>query len=134
MATGADRAERIRVELRARPAGEPLWDALTHAFVSALADERAALEPAAVLRARLALSHAQLAAEQLRFEARLAATLASEIARRTGTEPERDLYPRLAATLAITTARLTFEHWVVPCDTPVLDAVREALGRVRVDP
>ncbi|KNB54375.1 TetR/AcrR family transcriptional regulator [Streptomyces caatingaensis] len=133
MASGADRAERVREELAARPPEEPLWDALTHAFAAALAEP--SFDPATVLRARLALTHSQLAAEQVRFEARMAAILATEIARRTGTDAERDLYPRLAATLAFTTCRLTFEHWVRGGgDTPAADAVRRAMRRVRVDP
>ncbi|GAA2910349.1 TetR family transcriptional regulator [Streptomyces thioluteus] len=133
MASGADRAERIREVLAARPAGEPLWDALTHAFVAEL--DEPSFEPTTILRARLALAHSQLAAEQVRFEAAMAAILATEIARRTGTDAERDLYPRLAATLAFTTCRVTFEHWVRGGgDTPVADAVRRAMRSVRVDP
>lgn len=134
MATGADRAERVRVALRARPPGEPLWDALTHALTSALG-ESPAVEPGIVLRARLTLAHSQLAAEQMRFETTMAAALAAEIARRTGTDAERDLYPRLAATLALTTTRLAFEHWVTSgSDASALDSVRQALRRVRIDP
>lgn len=133
MATGADRAERMCAALQARPPEEPLWEALTHAFVTTMEDETPTIDPATILRARLALTHAQLAAEQLRFEAELAATLATEIARRTGTDAGRDLYPRLTATLALTTARLAFEHWVAcESDTPVVDAIRQALERVDV--
>ncbi|EME97721.1 TetR family transcriptional regulator [Streptomyces mobaraensis NBRC 13819 = DSM 40847] len=133
MASGTERAERVRAALAARPPEEPLWDALTHAFATAL--EHSAVDPSTLLRARLALTHAQLAAEQVRFEAGMAATLAAEIARRTGTDPERDLYPLLAATVALTTTRLTFEHWVrTGSRTPVAEAVRRELRRVRVDP
>ncbi|WP_171163190.1 TetR/AcrR family transcriptional regulator [Streptomyces sp. I05A-00742] len=134
MASGTERAERVREELAARPPGEPLWDALVHAFVTAL-EETPSVDPGTLLRARLALTHSQLAAEQMRFEASMAATLATEIARRTGTDPEHDLYPRLAATIAFTTTRLTFEHWVRSGSrTPVAEAVRRELERVRVDP
>ncbi|MGK5638406.1 TetR/AcrR family transcriptional regulator [Streptomyces sp. URMC 126] len=134
MASGTERAERVREALAARPPEEPLWDALTHAFATAL-EELSAVDPGTILRARLALTHSQLAAEQVRFEAGMAATLATEIARRTGTDPERDLYPLLAATIAFTTTRLTFEHWVrTGSRTPVAEAVRRELERVRVDP
>ncbi|MEU6667896.1 TetR family transcriptional regulator [Streptomyces sp. NPDC046727] len=134
LATGADRAERVRVALRARPSEEPLWDALSQALTSAL-EESPAVEPGIVLRARLTLAHSQLAAEQMRFETTMAAVLAAEIARRTGTDAEHDLYPRLAATLALTTTRLAFEHWVAGgSDASALDAVRQALRRVRIDP
>ncbi|UBI41185.1 hypothetical protein K7I03_19900 [Streptomyces mobaraensis] len=134
MASGTERAERIRAALAARPPEEPLWDALTHAFATVL-DELSAVDPGTLLRARLALAHAQLAAEQVRFEAGMAATLATEIARRTGTDPDRDLYPLLAATVALTTTRLTFEHWVrTGSRTPVAEAVRRELERVRVEP
>ncbi|MFI0739811.1 TetR/AcrR family transcriptional regulator [Streptomyces sp. NPDC021100] len=134
MASGTERAERIRAALAARPPEEPLWDALTHAFATVL-EELSAVDPGTLLRARLALAHAQLAAEQVRFEADMAATLATEIARRTGTDPEHDLYPLLAATVALTTTRLTFEHWVrTGSRTPVAEAVRRELERVRVEP
>ncbi|MER6386459.1 TetR family transcriptional regulator [Streptomyces sp. NPDC001250] len=133
LATQAERAERIVEALRARPEQEPLWDALTGAFIDTFRD--GGPDPSALQRIRLAMDHTQLAAAQLRFEAEAAETLAAEIAHRTGTDPERDLYPRLAATLAITTSRLAFEHWVASVSTvPALDAVRQALDRVRVMP
>ncbi|KUN03500.1 hypothetical protein AQI95_23705 [Streptomyces yokosukanensis] len=133
LATHAERAERIVEALRARPEQEPLWDALTHAFLDSFRADGP--DPSALQRIRLAMDHTQLAAAQLRFEAEAAATLGAEIARRTGTDAERDLYPRLAATLAITTSRLAFEHWVASASaTPALEAVQQALDRVRVMP
>ncbi|MBH1935439.1 TetR family transcriptional regulator [Streptomyces sp. AV19] len=135
MAPGVDRTERIREALRARPAGEPLWDALSEAVFEVLDAEASDREMTSFLRARLALAHSELAAQQVRFEAGLVTTLAAEIALRTGTDPGRDLYPRLAATLAVTTIRLTYEHWVSgDSDAPIAPAVRRALGRVRVEP
>jgi AcrR family transcriptional regulator len=111
VAEGTDRAARMRDALRARPDGEPLWTALRHVLTEPLTSEG---EPdrAWVAKARLIKATPALRAEQLRSDALVQAMWAEEIARRTGTDPQRDLYPRLAAAALISTVRAALDHWL----------------------
>jgi len=122
VAEGTDRAARMRDALRARPAGEPLWTALRHVLTEPLAGLG---EPdrAWVTKARLIKATPALRVEQQRSDALVQAMLAEEIARRTGTDPERDLYPRLAAAGLISAVRAALDYWLDADPTIPLDAV-----------
>src|SRR6266536_1037641 len=59
------------------------------------------------------------------------AMLAAEIARRTGTNPQRDLYPRLAAAALISAVRAALDHWLdADPATPLHAVVSQALGQL----
>jgi AcrR family transcriptional regulator len=90
--------ERTRQSLaafRARPADEPLWSAITHAMLEPLEAEGAAEvrpSPDELVVLRQLLSARDLRAALTKD---LFADWIEAIARRTGTDPVRDMYPRL---------------------------------------
>ena len=130
VAEGTDRATQLRDALRARPAGEPLWTALGHALTASFASLG---EPdrAWVTKARLIKATPALRVEQQRSDALVQAMLATEIARRTGTNPQRDLYPRLAAAALISAVRAALDHWLdTDPTTPLHTVVSQALQQL----
>lgn len=130
VAEGTDRATRMRDAMRARPEGEPLWTALRHVLTESLTSEG---EPdrAWVNKARLVKATPALRVEQLRSDALVQAMWAEEIARRTGTDPQRDLYPRLAAAALISTVRAALDYWLdADPATPLHAVVSQALGQL----
>jgi AcrR family transcriptional regulator len=130
VAEGTDRATRMRDALRARPEGEPLWTALRHALTESLAGLG---EPdrAWVTKARLIKATPALRVEQQRSDALVQGMLAEEIAHRTGTDPQRDLYPRLAAAALISAVRAALDHWLdAEPATPLHAVFSQALGQL----
>jgi AcrR family transcriptional regulator len=107
LSVGEDRGARMVAALGARPAGESLWQALGHAMSEQFAGAGAV--PRAV--ARSIKFPPELAAAQRRLHASIEAALAVAIADRTGTDAERDLYPRLAAGVAVSATQTAFDHW-----------------------
>src|SRR5688500_4052796 len=81
---GLDRAARVRDAMAARPADEPLWEALTNALVEMVVAEERELGQAAVVHAKLVTAHPALAARQLLFDREAIAATAAAIAWRTG--------------------------------------------------
>ena len=140
-----DRMRRVADGLRARPADEPLWDA-----VAAAVQEQFAAAPQtagdgadggdagdggdARRRAdgvRLMLTEPALAGELGKAHAAAEAELAAAIAERTGTDPGRDLYPGLAAAVLGAAIGAAVAHSLrgdrpVPAGT----VLREALDRL----
>jgi AcrR family transcriptional regulator len=98
-----DRSLKTAQDLRDRPADEPLWEALLHAVL-------AQLEPGPevtgqprpdrekwVAGLKLMVQEPSLQAEMLRAGAIAEAEVAAAVAERTGTNVDRDMYPRLVA-------------------------------------
>jgi AcrR family transcriptional regulator len=127
VALGADRADRIEVAFRARPASEPLW--------RALADALAEGYTGAFEVPRQATAHVggtpELVALQLRLQQIIEVRLAEAIADRIGLNADRDLYPRLVAATAVAVTRTTFDYWrrQVP-ESPFPVVLRAALAQV----
>ena len=96
----AERVRRSIVVLRGRPAGEPLWTAITHAVLEPLAadfgdvygDENRAPSRQELVEVRKLVMHPQV---RNSVPHNLFGELLQVIAERTGTDPDRDLYPRL---------------------------------------
>lgn len=119
---GVDRAARVRAALQARPADEPLWQALSHAVTERYPDDR--LDPAWVAKARLVKATPALTAERLRSEATVERELAGAIAERTGTDIDRDLYQRLVAAAIVSATHVALDHWL---DTAGTGSLRSTL-------
>ncbi|MEV6343635.1 TetR family transcriptional regulator [Actinoplanes sp. NPDC051851] len=111
-----DRCLGVADALRERPAGEPLWDALTHAVLAQfVAGPEVTAHPvpdreewAAGLRLMLdvpavqaAVLHAAAAAERV---------IAGAVAERTGTDPN-DLYPKLVAATLLAVTNVASHHF-----------------------
>ena len=139
VAEGAGRAQVLRDALAARAGDEPLWDAVRaavgHLFGSAPEPDRDW-----VARAQLIKATPVLRVEQQRSDLLVQGLLAAEIARRTGCDADRDLYPPLVAGALIGAIRVAIEHWLTtPGPRPatlaatVMDAV-ELLARGLPEP
>lgn len=131
VAGGRDRPEVLHEALRSRPDAEPVWAAL-RAAVRQQFTAVATHDPAWLARAQLIKASLALQAEQQRSDLAVVAMLAEEIARRTGTDPERDLYPRLTAAAVMAAVRAALDHWLAAHSeqgrrVPVTVAVDEAL-------
>ncbi len=112
--------------VRARPAGEPPWQALMHAaeeFYRTLGD----LDPQWAAQVRLVRSQPALAAEQVKTYAALERELGAEVARRRPDEPA--LRTRLMAATFLASLRVAVAVWTDESAGAQLgDLVRESLA------
>ncbi|MDT7728963.1 MAG: hypothetical protein QOI21_5539 [Actinomycetota bacterium] len=110
-AIGVDRQTRIRETLLARPASEPLWDAVTNAVLEQYTGYG---EPDRdfVTRVRLVIGNSSLRGEFLKAHGKVESVLAEGIAQRLGVDPERDLYPKLMAATVSGAVRIALGHWL----------------------
>lgn len=108
----ADMGTGIRAELAARPAGEPPSVALLHAVRVPLAVCSGHSESDRALRVvQLILRTPALLARFLERQAQWRDDLAEELARRPWPEAESDLYPRLAAGMALNAFDAVLHRW-----------------------
>ncbi|MEO3867497.1 TetR family transcriptional regulator [Nonomuraea sp. B12E4] len=137
MAAGhTDRFGRAVAALRARPAEEPLWEALTQAMVEPWEGHSGRLgttpDPELLASVRLLADEPAVRAVSMRAVSAADSELAAAIAERTGTDAARDLYPRLVAVTATAAVQTAVVHWLhsdppVPL-VPLLRAVLRALA------
>jgi AcrR family transcriptional regulator len=126
-----DRARRTADLLRARPASEPLWESITHAVVAQAGDERASPEPEWTAGVRLMLTEPELQGEFLKAGAAADRECAVAIAERTGTDPGRDLYPRLLAAAIGAAIQVANEQWLrADPPVPLAPLLRDALNQM----
>jgi AcrR family transcriptional regulator len=128
------RAVRIGDELRARPADEPLWDAIGNAVAAQYTADTA--EPDAVRRWRNSLwelfAHPAVQGEILKADAAAQEELAKAVADRIGTDVDGDLYPRLLAAVVAAGTGAAVGHWLrTDPDGPVVPVLRDTLDRIR---
>jgi AcrR family transcriptional regulator len=92
-----ERMERSLEVFRERPVDEPLWSAIAESVIEPLAAEGVA--EVAPTRKQLAVVRTVVHAPELRVAMfrSVFADWVEAIAERTGTDPERDMYPRMAA-------------------------------------
>ncbi|QTT73567.1 TetR family transcriptional regulator [Streptomyces mobaraensis NBRC 13819 = DSM 40847] len=106
----ADMGTGIHAELTARPADEPPSTALRHAVwvpVAACAGH----SERALRVVQLILRTPALLARFLERQAEWREHLAAELGRRHGLDPESDLYPRMAAGMALTAFDAVLRRW-----------------------
>ncbi len=125
-----DRTRQSLEAFRERPADEPLWTAITEAMLQPLEAEGAAdIRPT---RGELAVIREMLSARDLR--AALTKDLMTDwidaIAERTGTDPARDMYPRLVTAVVRAVGETAMEAYAY-ADPPV--AYTELLRRGLAD-
>lgn len=131
-----DRMVRIADDLRARPADEPFWEAVTEVVVehftppSAAADHPAR-SPGGVAGMRLLLDEPALRGELAKANASAQAALADAIAQRTGTDAGRDLYPNATAAVIGAATATAVEH-ALRSDppTPLEPTLRDVLAQI----
>jgi AcrR family transcriptional regulator len=126
-----DRVRRIADLLRARPVGEPLWESITCAVVAQADGERASPQPEWIAGVRLMLSEPELQGEFLRAGAAAERECAIVIAERTGSDADRDLYPRLVAAAIGAAIRVANEQWLrAEPPVPLAPLLRDALTQI----
>ena len=107
----ADGMRLIADMLRSRPAGEPLWDSVGYAlrFLGSMPPQ--ALDEIAA-KVRMTRSSRALLASQLAGFERIGEEFTAIIADRTGTDARTEIYPRLAASVVVTTLRMAVFMWL----------------------
>ncbi|QNG20981.1 TetR family transcriptional regulator [Rhodococcus triatomae] len=80
--------------LRARPVGEPIWDSLERLVLDIVTDPERPLEDTHAMMEIVDFSPSLLVKKQ-EMHQRIGRLIAQAIAERTGTDPDRDLYPTL---------------------------------------
>ncbi len=126
-----DRTAAIGAALRARPPGEPLWPAITHAVLDQYGAADQVPDPDWIAGVRLVTSSPALQGEYLKSHYLAQRLLADAIAERTGADPARDLFPRVIAGAVTAATQVAVEHWLY-AEPPAALAplVRRALGTV----
>ncbi|QHC22825.1 acyl-CoA-like ligand-binding transcription factor [Streptomyces sp. GS7] len=124
-ASHLERMLRVADDLLTRPAGEPLWDALLHALLGQFAPSGNSMPQNDRWRegVRLMLAEPALAGEIVKANAAAQQELAKAIARRTGTDAERDVYPKLVAAVVAAGSGVAVEHSLRADETAPLGAV-----------
>ena len=120
-ARNVDRARQAAAALRSRPAGEPLWEAIVQATLSPLAGAARAPrtpQPDVLAGLRRLNDEPALLGEMLRAGVQADSELAGAVAERTGTDVERDLYPRLVAAAVTSAVHVATDQWL-RADPPV---------------
>jgi AcrR family transcriptional regulator len=118
------RAQRIGAALRARPADEPL----DQAIIAAMLEYAGGGEPDKEM-IRMITSSPALRGEFIKSMAAIERPLAEAIAARTGTDPDRDLFPWVLAAAMFSANRAATEHWLRPETTePLARVLRDALA------
>jgi AcrR family transcriptional regulator len=115
--------------LRGRPAGEPLWAAITEATLVPYGPPEQVPGPEWTAGVRRLLAEPALQGEFARAAITARSEFAQAIAERTGTDADRDLYPNLAAAAVLTAVQTAGDQWL-RCDPPVpiVTLLREALA------
>ncbi|TDC26952.1 TetR family transcriptional regulator [Streptomyces sp. 8K308] len=115
-ASHVERMLRIADELRARPAAEPLWDAITGVV---LAEFGGPAEPAGAESprerrwrdgVRLMLAEPALQGEIVKADAAAQGELAQAVAERIGSDAAHDVYPKLVAAVVGAASSVAVEH------------------------
>lgn len=106
----ADRVAELIAELDARPEGEPIWESLRHVLVASAASEPDARDS---LFRQMTLIHNNIGLlhEHLGVFDDMGQQIAEVIARRTGTDPELDMYPSLQAAAAACCIKVATDRW-----------------------
>jgi AcrR family transcriptional regulator len=112
-----ERMLRVADELRARPASEPLWTAITNSVAAQF--EPPAQESEALLdanrwleRIRFILTEPSIHGEVLKASAAAQVELAEVIAERVGARRVKDLYPQVAAAVVTAVVGTVVDRWL----------------------
>ncbi|NMO56651.1 TetR family transcriptional regulator [Actinoplanes sp. TBRC 11911] len=134
-----DRCLLIAEDLRARPAAEPLWEAITAAVLAQfVAGPEVTAHPrpdrevwAAGLRLMMSVPAVQ--AETLRASATAEAAVADAVGERTGTDPAADMYPKLVAAVVMAANNVASQHFSLNgagAETGIQQLLVDALSQV----
>lgn len=128
-----DRAEKVGATLRARPADEPLWDALTAAVLEHYDGADQTPDEEQMRRIRSLGTAPELRGETLRIGAAMQRALAEAIADRIGTDVEQDMLPMILAGAVTAASDVAMRRWLdadPPC--PLRPLLQRALHQLAV--
>jgi AcrR family transcriptional regulator len=97
-------------ELRARPAAEPLWEAIRAAALAVVDPDESRTPDGWTAGVRLMTAHPAMVAEVVKATVDAERLLAAAVGERTGTAGGR--YPRLVAAAITAAVRIVTEEWV----------------------
>jgi AcrR family transcriptional regulator len=117
-AIGADRARRIGASLVQRPAGEPLWEALSHAVLEHYEGTDQAFSTQTMAALGQVLQAPAMRGEYLKVNFEMQNALAAAIAERTGTDVEADMFPQVLAGAVTAASQVAIRRWYAS-DPPV---------------
>lgn len=115
--------------VRARPAREKVWPALTKAAAE-VAAERMRDDPHELARYRMLVRHPALLSEQVAMHAAAEHDLADEISGRLPAGPDHTLRARLLAATLLTTFRVAIQMWLDEPETSLTDLVDRSFATV----
>lgn len=123
----------VAEHLRARPADEPLWDAVTKAALTPYANAGTPGEPW-LAGVRMMLGNPALQAEFLLSSRTAQDELAKAVADRLGTDPAQDLRPRLVSGAIQLAVQVAGEQWLrADPPVPLETLLRQALSRIHLE-
>jgi AcrR family transcriptional regulator len=125
-AIGADRARRIGMSLVERPAGEPLWEALTHAVLQHYEGTDQAFSRETMAALGQVLQTPAMRGEYLKVNFEMQNALAAAIAERIGTDREADMFPQVLAGAVTAASQVAIRRWYA-ADPP--EALRPIVER-----
>ncbi|MFC9895706.1 TetR/AcrR family transcriptional regulator [Nocardia sp. NPDC127579] len=133
-----ERMCQVAEELRARPPAEPLWTAITAAVAARFplghdmrGPESGAAEQRWVDGVRRMLAEPAVHTAILAVNAHAQRELAAAVAARTGTDAQRDLYPKLVAAAVGTAAAVAIEHsQAADPPLPAIPLLTDALAQI----
>ena len=117
-ALGTDRARRIGAELLARPAREPLWEALVNAMLAHYEGADQAPDREWLASLKLILTAPAIRGEYLKVNSAMQEVLAEAIAARTRMDVEQDMYPQVLANAVTAAGQVAVGRWAT-ADPPV---------------
>lgn len=119
------RLDRLREALDARPDDEPPL-AVLQAVLGQVAQALAQRQDEQLLQIRVARENPALLPRQLAAFAEFERVLMQDVAARTGTDPERDVYPTLVAAAAVAALRASLAVWRTTGARPGLEDLLSA--------
>ncbi|WP_326953318.1 MULTISPECIES: acyl-CoA-like ligand-binding transcription factor [unclassified Amycolatopsis] len=130
-----DRSRAIAAALRERPAGEPLWEAVTHAVLTGFAlgeqGQGRAPDQAWIEGVRLMVAEPALQGEMHKAVTAGEAEFALAVAERTGTDAATDVYPQLVAAVVGAAHHVVIQQWLGTDPPPSMEALlRDVFGRL----
>jgi AcrR family transcriptional regulator len=130
-----DRGRRIGEAVRARPAGEPLRDAIMNAVLEQYARAEQAPGRDWIEGARLAFRSPALQGEHLRTQYAAQQGLAAAIGDRIGADSHADMFPAIMAGAAATAMHVAMDHWLsADPPVPLAPLIRQAFSQLCCEP
>jgi len=132
-ALGVDRAESLGAALRARPADEDLWQAITEALLEHYDDSANEPDRDWLTAVRLVMSAPALQGEYLKVNVTMQRVLADAIAERAGLDNKVDMLPMILAGAVTAASQVAVERWLAfETSTPLQTVLRDALHQLAV--